>query len=304
MKKYIERFEVYSKLATRKRLDGMSKANKKRTKRYAIEFFENASENSVFDDFISWLMGKDIAESTRATIAFNVGSFLNHLNLLNDSEYTKIKKYFRHPQKVWSNKILDQETIFKLVDMHLDSRYKLSVARNPLIICFFATTGMRVRQLVDLEFNDVIYKPTSNYIEIRLNLSKESRTTLEPTKDIKTIPTNIQIGRYDIDTYIYRYINLLQQKFREAPKYFFVNNGGGKLSTAYIRSKIVKKGDINLTTHTFRHYVATQIANKHGIHKASIMLGHKAIGTTMRYINPETVDTRELVADIYKGEEL
>ncbi len=302
-KELIERFDLYASLPTRKRIDKMSEGNYIRSKRYLERFlnFESSTEN-IRDRFIEWLMSQDLAESSRATISFSIGSFLRYCNLISEDDFNVLKKHFRHPISVWSSKKITYNDIVNLINQHLALDNPLSRSRNPLIIIFFATVGLRVSQLINILSDEVREDKQENRLIVLFPKAKENRQTLIPQKDIKYIPFDLKIGSYTIKEYYDNYIfakKYFVKNQNSSNDSFFVTKSGNKLTDNYIRKEIIQKYNPSLTTHSFRHFVATNIANKQGIHKASIMLGHQSISTTMRYVNPETVDTIKMIKEIY-----
>ena len=291
----MQQFDKYSKLSTHKRIDGMAIGTRKFTFMYLKDF---VSSVEIVDktSFIGYILDKDIAYSTKSTIAFQVGKYLHFINVFSEKDYKDVKSSFRHPVKTWGEPLAMEDIINIMDSVDIVNTKYFTKIRNRCLIAMFITIGARVSQLLTLDTDDVDID-VGNRIVIRLNRQKDKRTSIETPKDTKVIPYNISVGDYVIGDLI----NIYAVKRKEGA--FFVSNSKQRLSVAYVEKLMRQIGghlNIELTPHSFRRFVASLVANKHGIHKAAILLGHSHIETTMRYINPKTVDTSEIINDIYE----
>ncbi len=292
--KLLDKFEQYSHLSTSKRIDGMAELTKKFVLSYLKDF--ESFGNVSYYGFINYLSEKELAHSTKAAIAVSVGKYLKFIGLITDTEYKDIRRMFRFPQKIWGESITLEivEKLFEAVDF---SYSKFVRDRNKCILSLFATTGARVSQLIDL--NNINVRVKNEVIKVSFIRKKENRKSLEQSYDIKTIPKNITFQGITVGQLFDNYI-----KIKGRTQAFFVNRKKERLRRNTIIKMVHGLGKdigVDIHTHSFRHYVAARVANQSGIHKAAILLGHKNIMTTMRYINPETVDTSEIIRNMYRS---
>lgn len=292
------RLDSYAKLSTRKRIDGMADNTKYFIKIYLNDYLSsyNVINKNTFMDYI---IEKKLSHSTKSVIAIQVGKFLLFANKINKDEFYEIRHSFRLPEREWEEPLTMKNIIDIFDSITAINPKKFTRIRNRCIISIFITTGTRVSQLLALDYDDVVIEDDS--ISINFIKMKDNRKTIKAQKDVKTIPYNVHVGDYVIGAMIDDYVHMRGDT--EGP--FFLSYAGKRISIQYIEKfvrMIRDKLDIYLTPHSFRRFVASRIADKHGIHKAAIMLGHKSITTTMKYINPKTINTLDIINNLY-GEE-
>ncbi|MEA2037680.1 MAG: site-specific integrase [Nanoarchaeota archaeon] len=302
METLLKHFDSYSLLSTSKRIDGMDAKTKKFVLFYLMDYLKSATEFNK-DSLINYLLNKKLAYSTKASIAISIGKFMKFMGLINADDFILIKQSFRQPKKDWSSKTMSIEMINNMILESMKSPGKFTRIRNPLILTIFATLGARLSQVVSLDKEDVSFK--DNSIHIILTKKKERLDTLRAGKDIKQVPNDLILANTKVINLFDNYMNA-REKINGSPA-LFLNRSKQRIGQEYIRAKLIKriatKLNYNVTSHTFRHFVATQVANSCGIHQSAILLGHADIKTTMNYINPETIDTSALIKKIYHQEE-
>jgi integrase len=251
--------------------------------------------------FTNYLSDRELAPSTKATLASGIGKFLYYNNYISKEDYDILLKNFRQPHKQWSNKFLTKEQIENLITLAgEDAHMKLVRLRNPAIITVFATLGVRVSQLIGLNGDDIEYH--GDIMTLKIQKKKDVQKDLIPMLDIKELPLDMNIGKFNVGDTITRY-----EKYRKTylgrkaqSTQWLIGRKGIPLTVLSVQVLIRHLGKmlgLDITTHSFRHYVATNVANKVGIHQAAILLGHARIETTMKYVNPASSSTLQMIKE-------
>ena len=174
-------------------------------------------------------------------------------------------------------KFLELEQITKLLSTPDDTT--LLGARDRAMLEVLFSTGVRVSELVDLNFADVEFQ--SQVIRVRGKGKKQRTTPIGPTA-IAAINKYLELRRGDP-----RAGNFDQQAL-------FVNKHGQRLSTRSVRRKLDKyltqAGlDPSISPHTLRHSFATHmLANGADLRSVQELLGHQSLSTTQIYTHLTT----------------
>jgi integrase len=296
--------DKHAKLSTRKRINGMSDEHVAFLRCYVQKFEDHISMNNLDvsrETIMDWLIGLGVAESTRSTIAADMGKMLHWHGLLSKDDYDVVRRAFRMPSDIWSGKSLSLDVVEQLIALSHQGYHELACRRNPAMVMLLATLGPRVTQACSLDVGDVTFDDRNivfNFVRL-----KESRQGLQRSYDVKQIPRDLSIGRFNIGRVFQRYVDV-RTMFPEQFAPFFISEQKQRIKPRYVQHFVKKMGEKlglpKLTPHTFRHYVGTTIANKYGIHQAAIVLGHRDINTTMRYINPSTVNIGDTIRGMYE----
>jgi integrase/recombinase XerC len=157
-------------------------------------------------------------------------------------------------------------------------------ARDRAMLETIYSTGVRVSELVDLNFDDVDF--LGGMLHIR---GKGNRERLSP------------IGQAAMMA-IRKYLMMRQQDAHAASgdaKAMFVNKHGQRLSTRSVRRKLDKyliaAGlDPSISPHTLRHSFATHMLNNGAdLRSVQELLGHQSISTTQIYTHLTTSKLKE-----------
>ena len=185
-------------------------------------------------------------------------------------------------------KFLEVDKITKLLSTPDDNT--LLGARDRAMLEVLFSTGVRVSELVDLNFGDVEYEGRT--IRVR-GKGKKQRTTPIGTTALAAIQKYLQLRRADV-----RSANFDQQAL-------FVNKHGQRLSTRSVRRKLDKyllqAGlDPSISPHTLRHSFATHmLANGADLRSVQELLGHQSISTTQIYTHLTTPRLKEAYDDAH-----
>ncbi len=185
-------------------------------------------------------------------------------------------------------KFLEVEKITKLLSTPDDNT--LLGARDRAMLEVLFSTGVRVSELVNLNFGDVEYEGRT--IRVR-GKGKKQRTTPIGTTALAAIQKYLQLRRADV-----RSANFDQQAL-------FVNKHGQRLSTRSVRRKLdkylVQAGlDPSISPHTLRHSFATHmLANGADLRSVQELLGHQSISTTQIYTHLTTPRLKEAYDDAH-----
>ena len=191
---------------------------------------------------------------------------------LNDLEYKKRKQHYPT--------VLKLAEIQSLIHTFNDNIYE---KRNQTIIMLLYCSGLRVSELVQLQFDHINFE--EGYIRCFTKGSKEKI---------------IYCGQL-LTIILANYLNQIRPeilKFRSS-NYIFINKNGEPLSRKYIYDIIVKaatKAGLKkkISPHTFRHTFATHLLeNGADIRSIQEMLGHQDISTTQIYTHISNKDVKE-----------
>ena len=185
-------------------------------------------------------------------------------------------------------KFLEVEKITKLLSTPDDNT--LLGARDRAMLEVLFSTGVRVSELVDLNFTDIDFEGRS--IRVR-GKGKKQRTTPIGATALAAAQKYIQLRRADV-----RATNFDQSAL-------FVNKHGQRLSTRSVRRKLDKylaqAGlDPSISPHTLRHSFATHmLANGADLRSVQELLGHQSISTTQIYTHLTTPRLKQAYDDAH-----
>lgn len=238
----------------------------------------------------------DLSQRLRVVTPEQVKSFLHFLGTKNYSKSTIARKlatlrsFYKfclrrgyvesHPlaairtpkQEKRLPKFLELEQISKLLATPDDNT--LLGARDRAMLEVLFSTGVRVSELVDLNFADVDFEGQA--IRVRGKGKKQRTTPIGPTA-IAAIRKYLELRRSDA-----RSASFDQEAL-------FVNKHGQRLSTRSVRRKLDKylaeAGlDPDISPHTLRHSFATHMLNNGAdLRSVQELLGHQSLSTTQVY---------------------
>jgi len=169
-------------------------------------------------------------------------------------------------------KFLELEQITKLLSTPDDNT--LLGARDKAMLEVLFSTGVRVSELVDLNFTDMDVEGQA--IRVRGKGKKQRTSPIGPTA-LAAIQKYLQLRRTDS-----RSTNFDQSAL-------FVNKHGQRLSTRSVRRKLDKYLaecglDPTISPHTLRHSFATHMLNRGAdLRSVQELLGHQSLSTTQVY---------------------
>ena len=174
-------------------------------------------------------------------------------------------------------KYLELEQINKLLSTPDDNT--LLGARDRAMLEVLFSTGVRVSELVDLNFADVEFEGQT--IRVRGKGKKQRTAPVGPTA-IAAIRKYLELRRGDARSATFDQNAL------------FVNKHGQRLSTRSVRRKLdkylVEAGlDPSISPHTLRHSFATHMLNNGAdLRSVQELLGHQSLSTTQVYTHLST----------------
>ena len=162
------------------------------------------------------------------------------------------------------------EEVDKLLDIKIETPFD---ARNKALLELMYATGLRISEVVNLEFNNIDIEECI----VRV-MGKGSKERIVPINDIAIDALNTYIKEYRPNMLIGNVHN-----------YIFVNNHGKMMTRQgvfkMIKAECQKKGiDKNISPHTLRHTFATHLLeNGADLRIIQELLGHSDISTTQIY---------------------
>ena len=215
----------------------------------------------------------DLSEYAPATVSRNISSikgFYTYMNKIgkiktNPSETIKEPKLGIHLPTY-----LTIDEVNKLLDINIQTNYDY---RNKAILELMYATGLRISEVVDLEFKNIDFDDCI----VRI-IGKGSKERIVPIND------------YAIDA-LKDYINIARpcMLIKGENNYIFINNHGSKMTRQGIFKMIKKECLIkgitkNISPHTLRHTFATHLLeNGADLRVIQELLGHSDISTTQIY---------------------
>jgi len=185
-------------------------------------------------------------------------------------------------------KFLEIDQINRLLATPDDATLLGSRDRAMLEVLF--STGVRVSELVDLNFADVDF--TGQTIRVRGKGKKQRTTPIGPTA-ITAIQKYIELRRADA------------RSTRFDQEALFVNKHGQRLSTRSVRRKLDKYLaecglDPSISPHTLRHSFATHMLNNGAdVRSVQELLGHQSLSTTQVYTHLTTPRLKQAYDDAH-----
>ena len=208
-----------------------------------------------------------------SSISNNISSFKTFYNY-----YIKIGKIKDNPvDPIDSPKLIKKlptyltiEEVDKLLNIEIKDSFS---ARNKSILELLYSSGLRISELISLEFKNI----DLNDCIIRI-MGKGSKERIVPINDIAIYYLKIYVKDYRK--------NLVKT---EQNNYLYLNNHGKKMTRQGVYKmikKLVKDKNINkeVSPHTIRHSIATHmLENGADLRIIQEFLGHSDIGTTQIY---------------------
>ena len=151
---------------------------------------------------------------------------------------------------------------------HIAKAYQRAHGVRKTLLGLLATTGARIQELLDLNFEDIDFEECTLHINGKGSKERIVKTTPEVLKTLRDIKTQLcASGR----------IFYISQRYARYMIY--------EALAPYCKGK-------NLNPHTIRHTFATELA-KAGENTAAIakVLGHSHIETSQKYINLAEIST-------------
>lgn len=295
----MNKIDIYKKLSTNKSIQGLSKSAEDMINYYGNDFESRYSVDRV--NFLTWLVEKDISASSKATIASVLSKYYYVMGSFSKDDMTVIKSSFKAPRTYWGDKALDDKIISKSLVYASRATNSFTAKRNTLSVMLLACFGLRVGQLVSLDVDDVSIK--DDVVHLNVTKQKEVQRDFNKNKSLKKAScgykpvSNIANG---LGYYVDRYTKE-RDELNPSSSAFLVSLGGKRITSRYIQILIKNIGDkmgVALHPHAFRHHVASKVVKKYGIYQTAVLLDHKQITTTQRYLSPEDVDIKEVLNGI------
>ena len=225
------------------------------------------------------LTSKDI-ESFISELELESSSISNYLSAYKTfyNYYIKIGQISINPiDKVDTPKLskhlptyLTVEEVDKLLDIEIKDAFS---ARNKSILELLYATGLRISELINLEFKNI----DLNDCIVRI-MGKGSKERIVPINDLA-----IKYLKIYVKDYRHKLVKTEQNN------YVYLNNHGKKMTRQGV-FKMIKKRTLetgikkDVSPHTLRHSIATHmLENGADLRIIQEFLGHESIGTTQIY---------------------
>ena len=162
------------------------------------------------------------------------------------------------------------ETQELLEKMSKTTAHGFTNLRNMTIFILLATTGMRRKEILNIQLDDIDFETK----EIKINITKGERK--------KRMAYLFPIAEEYLKLYLAE-----REKKSDGNNYLLITRNGNKMALetiGHIASKTAKKYNINFTLHSFRRGFATDLnKNNVPVHHISKTLGHENASTTLQH---------------------
>jgi site-specific recombinase XerD len=208
---------------------------------------------------------------------FLVAECIWHDNPLLWMKGPRLDRRHRLPRRI------DSSALERIWESAATSRYHFHRYLWVAILGIVYGTGIRREELTLLDLSDWDVESGTLLIAGK-KTGQERRVPLPP------------LGQQCLDAYLPRRQNtLMANDVREQPA-IFINGQGGRLSKSAVSrgiSAIARRAGIRITLHQFRHTCASRLlADGVRLPHVQKLLGHKSIGTTMRYLHITDIELR------------
>lgn len=154
--------------------------------------------------------------------------------------------------------------------------------RDRAIVAMYLSTGLRVRELVELKYEDYI----NNHGILKFKIKGG---------DYRTVKLNEDCMKY-IDKYI-------STERKDGCDTLFVSNKHTPMNPQSLNNtlkKLAKRAGLeeHITNHTLRSTFVTDVTKNHGIYMAQVAVGHKNISTTRRYVRGLESDVMDMMGGL------
>lgn len=238
----------------------------------------NHLNNEIKKDILK-LTSKDI-ENFISELELESSSISNYLSAYKTfyNYYIKIGQISINPiDKVDTPKLskhlptyLTVEEVDKLLDIEIKDAFSV---RNKSILELLYATGLRISELINLEFKNI----DLNDCIVRI-MGKGSKERIVPINELA-----IKYLKIYVKDYRYKLVKTEQNN------YVYLNNHGKKMTRQGV-FKMIKKRTLetgikkDISPHTLRHSIATHmLENGADLRIIQEFLGHESIGTTQIY---------------------
>ena len=217
-------------------------------------------------------------------LVFSLKSFLKYLMKIGLVNFDL--KEIKLPRRVNNKQEIVTETDFEKIKNYLakgEEKYKNCNLRDTLIIYLLECCGLRIRELINLNWEDIDF---GNWV-IKIRNSKGGKS--------RELPFGPELGkllkkcRKVFKNYKGAIIRGIQSRKR-----IHKTSLQDTIRRIYKKSGVYRKG---LKNHSFRHAFATRLIREEGIHIAQQRLGHSRPDTTIIYFHPYKDDIKKGVID-------
>lgn len=292
----MNKLDIYRKLSTAKSIGGASKSKEECIKYYGGDY--ESKHDISRRSFLQWLVEKDLSASSKATIASTLSNFYYVMGDMTKEDKEIICRSFKPPKKHWGDKSLDDKVISKAMVYASRTTNTFTAKRNTLSLMLLACFGLRVGQLTSLDITDVAIK--DNIVSVNITKQKEVLIDHEKNKSIKRASYDykpVETLGNGLGYYMERYLEAREDR-NPKNNALLVSLVGERITVRYIQSmvhEIGKKMNISLHPHALRHHVASRVVKQYGIFQTAVLLDHKQITTTQKYLSRDDVDTMEVL---------
>ncbi|KKN23551.1 hypothetical protein LCGC14_0903660 [marine sediment metagenome] len=299
-KEFLTKFSEHIKLATSKRVDGMSESSVRFLSKHVRDFVDDINIESFGRNDVSRFISNrtNLSLTSKSTLMFGLGKFLYWNMYISKDDFLILQKAFRAKADNWGNVLMTTRMVSDFIQGALHSSFALSRARDPWLLFILGSLGPRISQVLDLTSLDVRLLYDENMIELTLVKKKDTRQSLRKNIDIKYLPFDYKINNFVAYNLYTDYIDFLDQNYHGC-EYHIINSRGDRLSDSGAGKQIKRYADLlgyeGTTAHCFRHYVCQAVCASKGIANASILMGHSSLDTTKKYINPAVFSPKELL---------
>jgi integrase/recombinase XerC len=240
-------------------------------------------ESITIREFLAYLYAQNYTKSTTARKLATLRSFYKFLIRRGRVSVNPLSTIRTPKQEKRLPKCLDLEQVQRLLDAPGDA--DVLSARDKAMLEVLYSSGIRVSELVELEFGDIDLQ--EGVLRVR-GKGRKDRLTPIGSQAIKALQRYFEMRNHD-------------SKMSQSPaaSRVFLNKHGESLSTRSVRRKLdkylVQAGlDPGISPHTLRHSFATHLLNNGAdLRSVQELLGHQSLSTTQVYTHLTTARMKQ-----------
>lgn len=259
--------------------------------------------------FYNFLVGKNLAHSTRRAYQSNISTFLeylrsrkgidiyNKLSVPVPDVFDQFNKFFHRkddtdirvvpPKKEIINQLFD----FMREQMKHSRKY-YTIARDYVFFKLLGLLGLRINELVMVDIRDVRFDlGTTGVGKIHVRYGKGSRGTGPKPRWVPLLNGADELIKWYLKNI---YPHMLKEKGNQFA--LFLSENGERINRDSMRSNLYRRQELagipkyeTFSAHQLRHAFATDLAEQGvDILTLSKLLGHSNIATTSGYLDPSS----------------
>ena len=244
-----------------------------------------------------WLAGLELKASSKKSISISIAKFMYTYEMIDYTEYIRIRGLFKSKVESWSDKAMSDEEIVLVFNTIMSFKIdRFYIIRDMTLFMLLFITGMRIGQLLEIGCDDIIFDEDYTIVKIPTSKKDDTKSLYQSTYTL-TIPNDAGFKQINLRKLLEIYLHLRSSRVPKHSIRFLCTLGGKEINAENVRS-LCRNIDSTkrITPHRFRHTAISYAAVNAGITKAAILANHSSIETTKRYVQSTMGD----ISDVFR----